>query len=150
MTPQPLLVKHCLCLFPFPNQVLFIIILEAENSSTGTNGSGSTRKKRKPYTRYQTMVLETEFLNNSYITRQKRWEISCRLRLTERQVKVWFQNRRMKRKKLNDRAKNAQMTAQQPPSMAHTPLAYHHTAQVSVPCHTNESAAISLCYAKPT
>lgn len=36
------------------------------------------------------MVLESEFLGNSYITRQKRWEISCKLQLTERQVNLHF------------------------------------------------------------
>ncbi|CAH8577085.1 unnamed protein product [Schistosoma bovis] len=55
-------------------------------SDCRSSGGIRSRKKRKPYTRYQTMVLENEFMGNAYITRQKRWEISCKLHLTERQV----------------------------------------------------------------
>ncbi|KAB7502691.1 BarH-like 2 homeobox protein [Armadillidium nasatum] len=62
----------------------------------------SEERKKRPRTAFtanQIKCLEQEFEKNKYLSVSKRLHLSKQLKLTETQIKIWFQNRRTKWKR---------------------------------------------------
>ncbi|XP_019908798.2 homeobox protein pnx [Esox lucius] len=71
----------------------------ASTCQSTEKSKGKARRVRTAFTLDQLRILEHSFHSSHYLSVFERYAIASTLRLTETQVKIWFQNRRTKWKK---------------------------------------------------
>lgn len=94
------------------------------------SGFGVKRKGGQiRFTSQQTKNLENRFISSKYLSPEERRHLAIQLKLTDRQVKTWFQNRRAKWRRANQAKRSAHYATMQ-------------QASSSVPTGINSNAGV--------
>ncbi|KAM3868270.1 homeobox protein Nkx-3.1 [Diretmus argenteus] len=72
---------------------------ESTRSRFISSTAGKQKRSRAAFTHLQVLELEKKFNHQKYLSAPERAHLAGALRLTETQVKIWFQNRRYKTKR---------------------------------------------------
>ncbi|XP_034025445.1 homeobox protein Nkx-3.1 [Thalassophryne amazonica] len=69
------------------------------SESSSVTSAGKQKRSRAAFTHVQVLELEKKFHHQKYLSAAERAHLASTLRLTETQIKIWFQNRRYKTKR---------------------------------------------------
>uniref|UniRef100_A0A1J3JI87 Homeobox-leucine zipper protein ATHB-X n=1 Tax=Noccaea caerulescens TaxID=107243 RepID=A0A1J3JI87_NOCCA len=76
----------------------WIMIGATPHANEEDSNSGGRRRKKLRLTKEQSHLLEESFIQNHTLTPKQKQELATFLKLSQRQVEVWFQNRRARSK----------------------------------------------------
>lgn len=112
------------------------------NINEYSQNGGRKKRSRAAFSHAQVYELERRFSQQRYLSGPERADLAISLKLTETQVKIWFQNRRYK-------TKRKQLQMQENGMLAAAAAAANHARKVAVKVLVNNNGQPSLPDLKP-